>query len=54
MLDWDSPYLKKLHEMTDALLEPWASGKFIVGMTDWHPAATAWPRSVTRSAWPWT
>jgi len=34
--DWDSPYLKKLHEMTDALLET-GRDKFIVGMTDWHP-----------------
>jgi hypothetical protein len=34
--DWDSPYLKKLHEMTDALLDV-GKGKFIVGMTDWHP-----------------
>lgn len=34
--DWNSPYLKKLIEMTDALLE---AGKdtFITGMTDWHP-----------------
>jgi hypothetical protein len=35
-LDWHSPYLKKLHEMTDALLDV-AKGKFIVGMADWHP-----------------
>jgi hypothetical protein len=34
--DWGSPYLKKLHEMTDAFLEV-AEGKFMVGMTDWHP-----------------
>jgi hypothetical protein len=35
-LDWESPYLHKLHELTDALL---AVGKdrFITGMTDWHP-----------------
>lgn len=33
---WDSPYLRKLHEMTDALLEV-SQGRFIVGMTDWHP-----------------
>lgn len=39
-LDWDSPYLKKLHEMTDALLEI-GQGKFIVGMTDWHPGGDA-------------
>jgi hypothetical protein len=36
VLDWDSPYLKKLHEMTDALLAV-GRGKFITGMTDWHP-----------------
>ncbi|MCC7354580.1 MAG: hypothetical protein IT330_12605 [Anaerolineae bacterium] len=35
-LDWDGPYLRKLHEMTDALLEI-GRGKFITGMTDWHP-----------------
>ena len=29
-------YLKKLHEMTDALLEV-GKDKFIVGMADWHP-----------------
>ncbi len=34
--DWNSPYLAKLHEMTDALLEA-GKDKFIVGMTDWHP-----------------
>ena len=39
-LDWNSPYLKKLHEMTDALLEI-GKGKFIVGMTDWHPGGDA-------------
>jgi hypothetical protein len=39
-LDWDSPYLKKLHEMTDRLLEV-GKGKFIVGMTDWHPGGDA-------------
>ena len=37
-LDWESPYLQKLHEMTDALLRV-GKGKFIVGMTDWHPGA---------------
>ncbi|MBN1582327.1 MAG: hypothetical protein JXA89_16595 [Anaerolineae bacterium] len=38
--DENSPYLIKLHEMTDALL---AVGKdrFIVGMTDWHPGGDA-------------
>jgi hypothetical protein len=35
-LNWESPYLKKLHEMTDALLEI-GKDKFVVGMTDWHP-----------------
>lgn len=35
-LDWESPYLEKLHEMTDLLLEI-GKGRFIVGMTDWHP-----------------
>ena len=39
-LDWDSPWLAKLHEMTDALLEA-GKGKFIVGMTDWHPGGDA-------------
>lgn len=34
--DWDNFYLKKLHEMTDAMLEI-GKGKFITGMTDWHP-----------------
>ncbi len=35
-LDWNGPYLLKLHEMTDALLEA-GKDRFIVGMTDWHP-----------------
>lgn len=39
-LDWDSPYLKKLHEMTDAFLEI-GRGKFITGMTDWHGGGDA-------------
>jgi hypothetical protein len=39
-LDWESPYLKKLHEMTDALLEI-GKGKFITGMTDWHAGGDA-------------
>ncbi|MFH1084520.1 MAG: hypothetical protein V1772_01980 [Chloroflexota bacterium] len=39
-LDWDSPYLAKLHAMTDALLEI-GRGKFITGMTDWHPGGDA-------------
>lgn len=39
-LDWQSPYLLKLHEMTDALLEA-GRGRFITGMTDWHPGGDA-------------
>jgi hypothetical protein len=39
-LNWNSPYLKKLEEITDALLEVGRS-KFIVGMTDWHPGGDA-------------
>jgi hypothetical protein len=39
-LDLSSPYLEVLHEMTDALLEV-GRGKFIVGMTDWHPGGDA-------------
>jgi len=35
-MDWDSPYLRKLHEITDALLDA-GKNRFIVGMTDWHP-----------------
>jgi hypothetical protein len=34
--DPESPYLHKLHEMTDAFLAI-GRGKFITGMTDWHP-----------------
>jgi hypothetical protein len=34
--DPHSPYLAKLHEMTDALIAV-GRDKFIVGMTDWHP-----------------
>ena len=39
-LDWESPTLAILQEMTDALL---AVGKdtFITGMTDWHPGGDA-------------
>lgn len=37
-IDWNSPYLAKLIEMTDALLEI-GKGKFVVGMPDWHPGA---------------
>ena len=39
-MDWESPYLQKLHEMTDALLEA-GRGRFITGMTDWHPGGDA-------------
>jgi hypothetical protein len=39
-LDWEHPYLKCLLEMTDALLEI-GRGKFITGMTDWHPGGDA-------------
>jgi hypothetical protein len=39
-LDWNSPWLAKLHEITDALLEA-GRGKFIVGSTDWHPGGDA-------------
>jgi hypothetical protein len=35
-LDWDGFWMRKLVEMTDALLAI-GKGKFIVGMTDWHP-----------------
>ena len=39
-LDWNHPYLLKLHEMTDALLQA-GKGRFITGMTDWHPGGDA-------------
>ena len=39
-LDWESPYLHKLHEMTDILLAL-GKGRFITGMTDWHPGGDA-------------
>jgi len=35
-INWDSPYHKKLQEITDAMLEI-GKGKFITGMPDWHP-----------------
>jgi len=35
-LNWDSPYHKKLLEITDAMLET-RKGKYLVGMPDWHP-----------------
>lgn len=34
--DPQNPYLRTLHTMTDALLDA-GRGRFIVGMTDWHP-----------------
>jgi len=39
-LDWNHPYLLRLEEITDALLEM-GRGKFITGMTDWHPGGDA-------------
>jgi hypothetical protein len=39
-LDWNSPYLRTLHEMTDAFIEM-GKGKYITGMTDWHPGGDA-------------
>jgi hypothetical protein len=39
-LDWSSPSLRTLQEMTDALLEA-GRGRFITGMTDWHPGGDA-------------
>lgn len=39
-LDWEGPWLVKLHEMTGALLEA-GRDTFIVGMTDWHPGGDA-------------
>lgn len=39
-LDWSHPLLQKLHEFTDALLDA-NQGRFIVGMTDWHPGGDA-------------
>ncbi|NLD73724.1 MAG: hypothetical protein GX649_13545 [Chloroflexi bacterium] len=39
-LNWESPYLRTLHEMTDALLEA-GRGRFITGMADWHPGGDA-------------
>jgi hypothetical protein len=35
-LDWHSPHLVKLLEMTDSLLEI-GKNRFITGMPDWHP-----------------
>ncbi len=39
-LDWNHPYLRKLHEMTDAMIEA-GRGLFITGMTDWHAGGDA-------------
>jgi hypothetical protein len=39
-INWEHPYLKRLMEMTDALMEI-GRGKFITGMTDWHPGGDA-------------
>ena len=39
-LDWDHPYLKALDAMTDAMIAT-GRGKFITGMTDWHPGGDA-------------
>jgi len=39
-LDWRHPMMRKLEEMTDALLEV-GKDRFIVGMTDWHPGGDA-------------
>ena len=39
-LDWTNPFFVKLEEMTSALLEV-GQGKFITGMTDWHPGGDA-------------
>jgi hypothetical protein len=35
-LDWSSPFLRRLDQMTTALLEA-GTGLFITGMTDLHP-----------------
>ena len=40
ILDWESPWITKLHEMTDILLER-GKGKYLVGMTDWHQGGDA-------------
>ncbi len=39
-LDWDSPVLHTLLDMTDALLEA-GRGRFVTGMPDWHPGGDA-------------
>jgi hypothetical protein len=40
ILDWNSPHLKWLLDMTGALLDA-GSGMFITGMPDWHPGGDA-------------
>lgn len=37
---WDSPYLKKIDELTDALLDA-GRGRFYTGITDLHPGGDA-------------
>lgn len=39
-IDWNHPYLKQMHLITEALLEI-GKGKFIVGAPDWHPGGDA-------------
>ena len=39
-LDWESPVLLKLHQMTDLLLEA-GRDRFITGMADWHSGGDA-------------
>lgn len=39
-LEWDGAVMRKLIEMTNALIEI-SQGRFIVGMTDWHPGGDA-------------
>jgi hypothetical protein len=39
-LDWNNLYLKRMIELTDALLAA-GQGKWITAMTDWHPGADA-------------
>jgi len=39
-INWDSPVLNKMLEITDALLAA-GQGKFITGMPDWHPGGDA-------------
>jgi len=39
-LDWQSPYLQKMEELTDVFIER-GRGLWITGMTDWHPGGDA-------------